>query len=149
MIKLPKLKYWYHATDIDTANTIINRGYLIPQNHRGDLSLGVFFANTMANAGQWMSLRGRFNLVDMRIGGADRMPAEINMICMRYLNMVKVQSADGIMCKGPKFEVPGVEVFTEGSGKLGFKISNLKLLESYIESIPELKKMIEKELETA
>jgi hypothetical protein len=158
-MKLPKLKYWYHATDTDTANKIIKCGYLLPQEHKDNITFGVFFANTMANAGQWMMMRGitdyvvfkiprtRFNADKMFVGGADKMPKELNMICMRYLDKVQILYEDGQICQSPKFDLPGVEIINDGTSKLSMKISDLKAFESYIEANPELKKMIEKELE--
>lgn len=160
-MKLPKLKYWYHATDIDTANTIIDCGYLIPQAHKDDLTLGVFFANSMSNAAQWMMMRGitdyvvfkiprtRFNPNKMFLGGADRMPKQLNMICMRYLDKIKVEAGDGQVCQSPKFELPGIEIIQQGTKKLGMKIVDMQAFEQYIESNPQLKAMIEKQLEAA
>jgi len=153
-MKLPKLKYWYHATDIDTANKIVDSGYLIPQPHKGDQSLGVFFANTMMNAAQWMMMRGitdyvvfkiprsRFTPNKMLLGQADRMPPELGMVCMRYLDLVKVYANDGQVCQSPSFEIPGVEFITEGTKKLSAKIVDMQAFESYVEQNPRIKELI-------
>ena len=155
---LPKLKYWYHATDIDTANKIVNSGYLIPQAHQGDLTLGVFFANTMTNAAQWMVMRGNTDYVVFKIprsrlnpnkmfpGQADRMPEEMNMICMRHLGVVKVLAQDGTVCKSPEFKLPGIKIVKDGTKKLSMVIENSEEFEAYIEANPEIKAMIEKEI---
>ena len=157
-MKLPKLKHWYHATDIDTANKIIECGYLIPQRHKDNLTLGVFFANTMPNAAQWMMLRGitdyvifkiprsRLNTKEMRLGGADRMPKQMNMICMRHLDKVKVLAEDGIVCQSPKFEMPGIKITKNGTKQLSMEIDDLDAFNAYIEANPELKAMIDKEI---
>jgi hypothetical protein len=161
-MKLPKLKYWYHATPIDTANKIIQSGYLVPQAHKNDLTLGVFFANTMSNAAQWMMLRGitdyvvfkiprtRLNPNKMFIGQADRLPKALNMICMRYLDVVQVTAQDAKQCRSPKLEMPGVKITADGTKRLSMEIVDIKAFEEYIESNPELKAMIDKEIkETA
>jgi len=157
-MKLPKLKHWYHATDIDTANKIIDSGYLLPQPHKGDLTAGVFFANTMQNAAQWMMLRGitdyvifkiprtRLNSNKMFLGQADRMPKEMNMICMRYLDSVKVQAQDGKVCQSPKFELPGIKIVQDGTKRLSMEIDDMNAFNAYIESNPKLKAQIEKEI---
>ena len=157
-MKLPKLKYWYHATDIDTANKIVQCGYLVPQAHKGDLTLGVFFANTMRNAAEWMMLRGitdyvvfkiprtRLNPNKMFPGQADCMPKEMNMICMRHLDVVKVLAEDGTVCKSPEFKLPGIKIIKDGTKKLGMEVENLEEFEAYIQANPELKAMIEKQI---
>jgi hypothetical protein len=157
-MKLPKLKYWYHATDIDTANKIIECGYLIPQAHKGDLTAGVFFANSMSNAAQWMMLRGitnyvifkisrtRLNPNKMFLGQADRMPKEMNMICMRHLDMIKVESADATVCQSPEFKLPGIKIIADGTKKVSMEIDDIEAFEAYIDANPELKAMIEKEI---
>lgn len=159
---LPKLKYWYHATTIELADKIIASGYLVPQPHKDNMSLGVFFANTLSNAGHWLAIRGhseyvvfkiprsRLNTKEMRIGGADRMPKELNMICMRHLDIVPVTAADMTPVNDNRtFEIPGVEIFTVGTKKLGMKVVDLAAFEAYIEANPKLKEMIAKELEAA
>ena len=159
-MKLPKLKYWYHATPVETANKIINCGYLVPQAHKDDLTLGVFFANTFHNAAHWMLMRGITDYVVFKIprsrldpnnmfpGGADRLPKEMNMICMRHLAPVPIQDEDVTVVKDQRqFAIPGVEVFTEGTKRIGMKIVDMAAFEAYIEANPELKKMIEAELE--
>lgn len=157
-MKLPKLKYWYHATDIDTANKIFDCGYLIPQAHKGDITAGVFFANSMPNAAQWMMLRGitdyvvfkiprnRFNSAKMFPGQADRMPKALNMICMRYLDLVKVQAEDGQVCQSPKFELPGVKIVSNGTKQLKMEVVDMAAFEAYIDANPELKAMIDKQI---
>lgn len=157
-MKLPKLKYWYHATDIDTANKIVQSGYLIPQAHKDNLTLGVFFANTMMNAAQWMIMRGitdyvvfkipreRLNSNKMFLGQADSMPKELNMICMRHLDKVKVLAEDGTVCNSPEFNLPGVEIIKQGTKKLGMKIVDMAAFQAYIDANPELKTMIEKQI---
>lgn len=158
-MKLPKLKYWYHATDLKTAEKILESGFLIPQRHKGDITLGVFFANTAENAGQWLLMRGvtdyvvfkiprsRLNSKAMFVGGADRLPKELNMICMRHLDIVKVEFEDTIrVTDGRGFEIPGVEIFSEGTKKLGMKIVDIEAFEAYIAANPELKKMIDEEI---
>jgi hypothetical protein len=159
-MKLPKLKYWYHATDCDTAQAIFDSGYLVPQAHRGNLTAGVFFANTMNNAAQWMMLRGitdyvifkiprsRFNPSKMYLGQADRMPKELNMICMRYMDIVKISAADAQRCQSPRFEMPGVKIISDGTRRLAMEIVDLQAFEAYIEANPELKAMIEKEYQS-
>jgi hypothetical protein len=159
-MKLPKLKYWYHATDIDTANKIIECGYLIPQAHKDNMTLGVFFANSARNAGQWCLMRGitdyvifkiprnRFDSNKMFLGGADRMPKELNMICMRHQGPVKVLAQDGTVVNDSReFNMPGCKIITDGTKKLAIKLVDIKAFEEYIESNPALKQMIEKELE--
>jgi hypothetical protein len=157
-MKLPKLKYWYHATDIDTANKIIASGYLVPQAHKGDLTAGVFFANTINNAAQWMILRGitdyvvfkiprtRLNSNKMFLGQADRMPKEMNMVCMRYLDIVKVEAQDGSVCQSPEFKLPGIKIVKDGTKKLGMEIDDMAAFQAYIEANPKLKALIDKEI---
>jgi hypothetical protein len=159
---LPKLKYWYHATDVDTANKIVNCGYLVPQAHKDNMTLGVFFANTLKNAGQWCLLRGmtdyvvfkiprnRFDPSKMFVGGADRMPKALNMICMRHQGLVAVKAEDGTRIKDDRdCSMPGVKIITNGTTQLGVEIVDIKAFEAYIEANPELKQMIKKELEAA
>ena len=157
-MKLPKLKYWYHATDIDTANKIIECGYLVPHSHRGNLTAGVFFANSMLNASEWMRLRGiteyvvfkiprtRLNSNKMFAGGADRMPKEMNMICMRHLDKVKVEAQDGTACQSPKFEIPGIKITKNGTQQLSMEIDDIDAFNAYIEANPDLKAMIDKKI---
>lgn len=160
-MKLPKLKNWYHATDIDTANKIIESGYLIPQAHKDNLTLGIFFANTMMNAAQWMMLRGitdyvifkiprnRLDTKKMFVATAHKMPEEMNMVCMRYLDKIKVEANDGQVCQSPKFKLPGIKIVTDGTKKIGMEIEDLAEFEAYIKANPALKAMINKELEAA
>jgi hypothetical protein len=51
-MKLPKSKYWYHATSIDNAQSIIRDGVL-----KSALD-GIYFANTDQNAGNLCRMRG-------------------------------------------------------------------------------------------
>lgn len=80
-------------------------------------------------------------------GGADRMPKEMNMICMRHLDVVKVEAQDGTACHSPEFKLPGIEIFTQGTGKTGMKIVDMAAFEAYIEANPELKQIIEHNIE--
>jgi len=162
-MKLPKLKNWYHATTLDNAKKILAAGYLIPQEHRtGGLTLGVFFANTKSNAGIWMAQRGhkeyvvftvprnRFDTDQMFIGGADRMPQEINMICMRYQGIVPVSTKDVIPVRDDRnFDIPGWKKVQVGTGKFGYECVDPIAFESYVNDNPELKAMIEKRIELA
>lgn len=158
-MKLPKLKYWYHATDTETADKIIASGYLIPQAHKDGITAGVFFANTMRNAGSFCAMRGLKQYIVFKIP-RDRFikekifdnPAnkssDPNMITMRYLDKVKVSADDAIPVQDTRnFNIPGWEVVINGTKQIGYKLVDLKAFESFIEANPELKQMIERELE--
>jgi hypothetical protein len=51
-MKLPKAKYWYHATSIDRAESIVKDGFL---RSAGD---GIYFANTSRYASNFALLQG-------------------------------------------------------------------------------------------
>jgi hypothetical protein len=157
-MKLPKLKYWYHATDFATAEQIIASGHLIPQAHKGNTTLGVFFANSAENAGYFLMLRGikqyvvfkvprnRFDKTKMFPGGADRMPEELGIVCMRHLGAVPVNGTDAMQVQDNRTcNIPGVVIRTQGTHRLGMEIVDLAEFEAYIEANPELKAMIEQE----
>lgn len=155
-MKLPKLKSWYHATDLATAEQIIESGHLIPQAHKGDTTLGVFFANSAENAGHFLMLRGIKEYVVFKVprdrlvktamfpGGADRMPPELGIVCMRHLGAVPVSRSDAILVQDDRTcDIPGVAIRTDGTRRMAMEIVDLEAFEAYIEANPELKQMIE------
>jgi hypothetical protein len=157
-MKLPKLKYWYHATSIETADKIVACGYLIPQAHKGDITAGVFFANTMRNAGSFCAMRGlkkyvvfkiprdRFIRQNMFDNPADK-STDPDMFTMRYLDKVKVSVADATPVVDDRdFNLPGWEIVTNGTKQIAYKLVDLAAFEKYIHSNPELKAKIEMQL---
>ena len=150
-MKLPKLKYWYHATDTETADKIVTCGYLIPQAHKDNITAGVFFANTVRNAGSFCAMRGlkqyivfkiprsRFIRQNMFDNPADK-NTDPDMFTMRYLDKVKVSVADAIPVQDARdFNIPGWEVVTNGTKQIGYKLVDLEAFTQYINDNPKLK----------
>ena len=91
-MKLPKLKYWYHATTLDRANQIIFDGYIKP----GWID-GIYLANTENYASGFVRMRGnskwavfkiprkRLNVKSLTISD-DHNPSFFpeDLICARY-----------------------------------------------------------------
>lgn len=157
-MKLPKLKYWYHATDTETADKIIKCGYLIPQAHQGDMTAGVFFANTLRNAGSFCAMRGltqyivfkiprnRFIRQNMFDNPADKSD-DPDMITMRYLDKIKVLATDAIPVNDARdFNIPGWEIVTNGTKQIGYKLVDVKAFEQFINNNPALKEEIETQI---
>lgn len=68
-MKLPKLKYWYHATSIEKAHEIVWAGYIKPSFD------GIYFANSSQYAGGFMRMRGLEEWVTFKIP-RDRLDAK-------------------------------------------------------------------------
>jgi hypothetical protein len=156
-MKLPKLKYYYHATTVENADKILKKGFLVPQEYKSTgTSPGVFFANSPQNAGHFLKLRGhdqyvvfkvpreRFKMDHMFPGGADKFPKQFNMLCVRYLGLVAVSRPDMVVVNDNRQMLPpGVEIVTSGTNKIGMKIVDMEAFEAFIEANPEIKKMVE------
>ena len=144
---LPKLKNWYHATSVETAEKILEQGYLVPQT-----PAGVWFANSGENAGMWANLRGLkeyvvFKIPRTRLNTSDIVEGNIhsknfdsvNMVTMRYINVIKVSQQDATLVNDKRtFDIPGCEWFTEGTKRLGIKITDREKFEEYCQNTPEI-----------
>lgn len=67
-MKLPKVKYWYHATTLEAAEKIRQQGQLRPAID------GIYFANTNQNASTFMMLRGLSRWAVVRVPGQQLRP---------------------------------------------------------------------------
>jgi len=158
-MKVPKLRNWYHATDRATALRILQQGYLVPQEHAPGTTAGIFFANTQANAGTWMRLRGLtqyavFKIPRTRLDTAlihDNPASKFDldqMQCMRYLSVIKVLEQDVSWIedlRGLPEIPPGCELIVEGKQRIGIKLTDPEAFEAYIDSVPGLRQYVEQE----
>jgi hypothetical protein len=153
---LPKIKNWYHATPLATAELIMQSGYLVPQLHKGDTSLGVFFAQTAQQAGQWCALRGHKEYVVFRVRTQDldrKLMHKANMlnneqqfgVVMRYLRPVRYTEVIHVR-DNRNYDIPGVEIRTEGTQRLQLVVTDLQAFEAHVNSVPGLREYIDTEL---
>jgi len=153
-MKLPKLKNWYHATDIETADKIMQTGFLVPQKHKPGVTLGLFFAGNQEKAGGYLNRRGIKEYVMFKVARGKLDPACIHAnpadkeltagASMRYLNVVKVQDCDVYRVVDRRdLNVPGFKIVTTGNGKTGYECVDVKAFEDFMASTPEGRAIME------
>jgi len=148
-MKLPKIKNWYHATDIETANKIIESGFIVPQEHKPGLTLGSFFASTQESAGNYLNRRGQKEYVIFKVARtrldpkcildnpADKM-AEFGNITMRYMGIVPVKYCTIIHAKDERnLDIPGCEIITNGKGQTSLKLVDPQAFEDFMITHPQ------------
>jgi hypothetical protein len=126
-MKLRKVTKWYHATDIDIAESILADGYIRP-NKKGM----TFLATSKADAGYFMNARGRTEYAVFQIHRRDIEqkhllinPATKGMVTAIYVKPIPVTAKNCILAQDDRdltHGIPGVNLFTEGNGKTGFRI---------------------------
>ena len=154
-MKLPKIKNWYHATDIETANKIIESGFIVPQQHKPGLTLGSFFASTQESAGNYLNRRGHKEYVIFKVARtnldpncildnpADKM-AEYGNITMRYMGIVSVKDCTIIHAKDDRdLNIPGFKIITNGKGQTSLELVDPQAFENFMLAHPEGRAILE------
>lgn len=126
-MKLRKVTKWYHATDIDNANAILADGYIRPNKEQM-----IFLATSKQDAGFFMNARGRSEYAVFQIHRRDIEqkhllinPATKGMVTAIYVKPIPVTAKNCIVVEDARdltHGIPGVNLFTEGNGKTGFRI---------------------------
>lgn len=125
-MKLRKITKWYHATTLESAEQILDCGFIMPNKNQM-----IFLATNKQDAGFFMNARGNNKYAIFQIHRRNieqkrliQNPATPNMLSAVYVKPIPVTAKDVIIAQDDRdftHGIPGVELFTEGNGKTGFR----------------------------